>query len=143
MRCVWKKGSIAGLHTEFWIGIVEQRQLQCNSMMTIAAIYPKSTRPCQPLVRNRIKCFDRAKKSRYTLARHLTTQIEHGRKIDENCCKCLSGLIYVQREISSEMSNFFSNKARAAAAASNGASSSKASKPEEKDNTRLQPWVEK
>ncbi|MCJ1484403.1 Subunit of heteropentameric Replication factor C (RF-C) [Schaereria dolodes] len=40
------------------------------------------------------------------------------------------------------MSTFFNNKARAAAvAAANGASSSKESTP--KDNTRLQPWVEK
>ncbi|SLM40056.1 activator 1 41 kda subunit [Lasallia pustulata] len=39
------------------------------------------------------------------------------------------------------MANFFDNKARAAAAAVNGASSSKA--PTAKDNTRLQPWVEK
>jgi len=42
------------------------------------------------------------------------------------------------------MASFFDNKARAAAAAAtNGASSSKAPAGKDKDNTRLQPWVEK
>ncbi|MCJ1352865.1 MAG: Subunit of heteropentameric Replication factor C (RF-C) [Icmadophila ericetorum] len=42
------------------------------------------------------------------------------------------------------MANFFNNKARAAAVAVvNGASSSKNSIAKDKDNTKLQPWVEK
>ena len=43
-----------------------------------------------------------------------------------------------------QMASFFNNKARAAALAStNGASSSKGQNLKDKDNIRLQPWVEK